>query len=261
MKTTVYRVGINLTEYRKRMHQSIIMSAGITFGVMLIVMICAVLLTVQAYSSRLTTLEAEHAAQLAAVDEEYQNQIDYLNYAHKTEADGYQTVIDELSEYTNQRVADSQELFEYARKYYYVFRDAPDNSGLTMDDIVYLDDLCKEENLNPHLMWCIYDNESGYITTIDNYSGSSARGLGQVLASTGKSIYENILQLGSYDHSMAYDSKINMQLTVELISRNIGSGLYNAIALYSGDSSGAYYNKLLQTAREHGVDIQSTGYQ
>ena len=148
-----------------------------------------------------------------------------------------------------------------ARKYWYVFRDAPDNSGLTMDDMVYLDNLCKERDLNPHIMWCIYDNESGYTEVIDNYSGSSARGLGQVLKSTGESIYENILQLGTYSHEYAYDAQVNMQITVELIDRNIDSGLYNAIALYSGDSSGGYYNQILATATDHGVSLSDTGYQ
>lgn len=260
MQQQTYRVGVNITEYRKRLVRYSSIAAFCSAIVMTILMVVCLqnqkvyyegLLdsTVQEYNEQITQLQGDHNTVVNNMKEESQQQIDSL-----------QATIDELTSQVEQRKASSSEVFEYARKYWYIFRDAPDNSGLTMDDIIYLDDLCKEDNLNPHLMWCIYDNESGYTAKIDNPT-STARGLGQVLRSSGKSYYENVLQIGSYSHELAYDPRINMQITEEMIARNMGSGIQNAIALYSGDSSGAYYNKLVQTAAEHGVSIADTSYQ
>lgn len=217
------------------------------------------------YNQLLETMETQHAEELASAIESTKNRylavLEAKTDEYDTQTQEQAVEIQSLTEQLNQRRADGVEMFELARKYWYVYKDAPDNHGLSIDDIVYLDDLCKEDDLNPHIMFCIYDLESGYTARIDNYGGSSARGLGQVIASTGKSMYENVLNLGYYDHSYAYNPQVNMLITEKMIARNIDSGLYNAIALYSGDQTGWYYNRVLQTAAEHGVDISDTSYQ
>lgn len=257
MEKRMYYVGVHADRFRK---QTFYKFAGLTIA-MMIAMVAIMVVAMDAVSSyyqdQINRISQTYAQNLEVLETKYQGQIDELN----TTIEEQNTLVETLTAETTAQRADSAEMFELARKYWYVFRDAPDNSGLTMDDMAYLDNLCKEKDLNPHIMWCIYDNESGYTAVIDNFSGSSARGLGQVLKSTGKAMYENIMKLGTYSHDMAYDPQINMNITTTMIDRNIDSGLKNAIALYSGDATGAYYNKILATAANHGVSLSDTGYQ
>lgn len=233
----------------------------ITMAVMMSIMAYCMSAMAAQYENHLSEVQSDYEIQIQQIRAEYETEISELSASYESQLDEKTAQIELLTEQVNQRSADSNELFELARKYWYVFRDAPDNSGLTMDQIVLIDDLCKEDNLNPHIMMCIYKQESGFTSVIDNYGDSGARGLGQVMPATGKSIYEDILGLGSYTHDMAYDPTVNILITEELIARNIDSGLYNAIACYSGDSSGGYYSKLLSVANEYGVDITNTSYQ
>lgn len=257
MEKRMYYVGVRADRFRK---QTFYKFAGLTIA-MMIAMVAIMVVAMDAVSSyyqdQINRISQTYAQNLEVLETKYQGQIDELNATIEEQ----NTLVETLTAETTAQRADSAEMFELARKYWYVFRDAPDNSGLTMDDMAYLDNLCKEKDLNPHIMWCIYDNESGYTAVIDNFSGSSARGLGQVLKSTGKAMYENIMKLGTYSHDMAYDPQINMNITTTMIDRNIDSGLKNAIALYSGDATGAYYNKILATAANHGVSLSDTGYQ
>lgn len=257
MEKRMYYVGVRADRFRK---QTFYKFAGLTIA-MMIAMVAIMVVAMDAvssyYQNQINKISQTYAQNLEVLETKYQGQIDELNATIEEQ----NTLVETLTAETTAQRADSAEMFELARKYWYVFRDAPDNSGLTMDDMAYLDNLCKEKDLNPHIMWCIYDNESGYTAVIDNFSGSSARGLGQVLKSTGKAMYENIMKLGTYSHDMAYDPQINMNITTTMIDRNIDNGLKNAIALYSGDATGAYYNKILATAANHGVSLSDTGYQ
>lgn len=248
-RETIY-IGVRAEYFRKRVYMEAFVASAVVCIVAVIAMCMYHISSIQGYKDQIAALQLANQENLVVVEQSYQAEIDDLTNQVKT-----------LTERVEQREASSAETFELARKYWYVFRDAPDNSGLTMDDVTYLDDLCKEADLNPHLMWCIYDHESGYTAVIDNYSGSSARGIGQVLASTGKSYYENILQLGTYSHDYAYDVQTNMLITVTMIARNISSGISNAIALYSGDSTGGYLQTLYSIASDHDVDISQTSYQ
>lgn len=233
----------------------------ITMAVMMSIMVYCMNAMAAQYENYMSAVQSDHTIQIQQIRSDYEAQIKELIAGYDTQLEEQAAQIELLTEQVNQRSADSNELFELARKYWYVFRDAPDDSGLTMDQIVLIDDLCKEDDLNPHIMMCIYKQESGFTAVIDNYSDSGARGLGQVMPATGKSIYENVLGLGSYTHDMAYNPSVNILITEELIARNVDGGLYNAIACYSGDTSGGYYSKLLSVANEYGVDITDTSYQ
>lgn len=155
----------------------------------------------------------------------------------------------------------TEEVFALSQNYWYVLRDMTENVGFGIEEIAYLDTLCKEENLNPHIMWCFYDVESEYNSQVDNYSGSSARGLGQILESTAKYLYEEKLGLGDYTHDMAYNVKTNMLLTVTLVMEYIDDGLQYTVEKYSGDTSGTYYNKFMEAAEDHQVDVSVVTYE
>lgn len=153
--------------------------------------------------------------------------------------------------------AEQAEDFNLIKRYYYVLRDAPDNSGLSIDTIRYLDEQCKAWNVNPHWMWAIYDVESTFRTKCDNPK-SSARGLGQTLASSARDYWENILGhgKGSYSHEMAYDPYVNMEITVAMIGRNLqaNGSMESSIWLY-GDRTSTYFGKVLAAGQRHGVTL------
>lgn len=250
-----------LRERTKQIRAEMFRGFAIMFVIACVLMVCAAVLLLRMqsamYEDRINSITMEYETELTSMETNHANELAYYKDL-TTEYDG---IITELTTKLNDNRSESVDLFELCRKYWYVFRDAPDNSGLSLEDLVYLDELCKEDDLNPHIMTAIYKHESGFTAEIDNYGGSSARGLGQVLSSTGKSIWENILQLGTYTHDMAYDPTVNITITEELISRNIDSGLYNAIAAYSGDSTGKYYGEFVAIAEGYGQDITDTSYQ
>lgn len=260
MYTKMYRIGTNAREYHRRLVRYCTLTAIIVGAVMLVFMALAMNAMETYYTNEMNALTASYDEALTQVTQQYETEISNLRESNEARIREYDTLLWTYTKLRAEKESDSKYIFELCRKYWYVFRDAPDNSGLTMDDIIYQDELAKEKDFNPHIMWCIYDIESNYTVWIDNKT-SSARGIGQVLASTGKSLYENILQLGAYQHTMAYNAETNMTLATELITRNIDGGLYNAIVLYSGDTSGGYYNKVLATAKDHKVSITDTSYQ
>lgn len=142
------------------------------------------------------------------------------------------------------------------KEYSYIFKSLPSNSDLTVDHLIYSLEMCKEWNVNPQLMWAIYDVESEFNTKCDS-SKSTARGLGQVLESTAEEYWEVILHHGhgSYYHSMAYDPYVNIEITTCIIGRNLEKGtLEDALNAY-GDQTDTYISRVLSAAERHGYTI------
>ena len=143
--------------------------------------------------------------------------------------------------------------FTTLAKYWYVFKNALPRSTVTPEMIIYLDTKCQERNVNPHMMWIIYYLESKWDETAVN-SKSNATGLGQIIPSTGKAYWLNILKHDSFSTSMLLDPYVNIDITVEHIARDLqaGKGLSGAINHYSGGASG--YLKVMQdTASRFGI--------
>lgn len=132
------------------------------------------------------------------------------------------------------------------------------DEGISTDLILFMDEQCREWNLNPQFVWCIVELESKFDPNADNLAGSSARGLGQIIKGTGKYLWEDILgnPEGSYYHDMAYDPYINIQLICAHLgsSFNNGSLLEGAVKAYSGGTAG-YMEKLMNIATSHGYDL------
>lgn len=132
------------------------------------------------------------------------------------------------------------------------------DSGLSSDLVLFMDEQCQKWDINPHLMWAIIETESRYNPNVDNSEGSSARGLGQIVVNTARNMYENVLGhgTGSYNHQMAYDPYVNIQMICALI----GTGLQNentleyAINRYSGGVSG-YLEHIQGVAASHGISL------
>ena len=189
-------------------------------------------------------------------EKQYESEIQQVEAANKAKL----TIYSGMGAIQENETLTTDQAFQLSQKYWYVLRDMTESSGFGITEIKYLDDICKEKNLNPHIMWCIYDIESGYNAGLDNYTGSSGRGLGQLLSDTAQYLYEDVLCLGTYTHDMAYDPRTNMLLTVSLVDFYIEEGLEYTIQKYSGDSSGVYWNKFQETAKDHNVDVTTVTY-
>lgn len=263
MHTRRYRVGIDINKYFRLLILCCIITAAIA-------VIGTAVIIGSIFAGAYSELESKYnTAQEKAtmydvlyeshmeLTEDYNEAISYI----KTKEIEIQTLTAEntaltaeIEEMNAQKTAD----FDTLRQFWYVFKEAPDNSGLTVDALLYSDEVCKEWDVNPAWMWHIYFKESGYDVDIDNYGGSGARGLGQVMPSTGKSFWENILGhgAGSFSVEMLYDPKVNIEITTCLIGRNIAtSSMSNALELYSGGGGTAYWNRVVNAAAEHGITL------
>lgn len=144
-----------------------------------------------------------------------------------------------------------EELYD---KYEYAIIDRANNrTDITYENLETLEKSCQTYNIDPDLILSIAMVESNGQADAANIS-SSARGLGQFLSSTGKYVYEDIMENGtdSYNHDMAFNSEVNLAMMVAYINylRNHNNSLVNAIKSYCGDTSKngnfvySYINKL-----------------
>lgn len=253
-----YRVGVDIGKYTRNFIIGCVMSAAITLAAASVIL----LMLFQIKWEQMTTYyEGEISAlneTLTNIEAEHQRELDELNAKHEAEVAELKNNLEELDElYTNLNNAKAAD-FDFYKDYWYVFRDAPANSGISLELIRFVDEKCQEWDVNPQWMWAIYDLETGFDTNLDNAAGSGARGLGQVMPSTGKEIWERILGhgAGSYTHRMAYDPFVNAEITVTHIGRNIAIGsMSNAIQLYSGGGGQSYWSIVIDKGKNHGVTL------
>ena len=138
---------------------------------------------------------------------------------------------------------------ELYNKYEYVIYDTEGKrTDITYDEIQYAEDLVASKGYSPDLLFGIVMVESeGNRTAENTYSG--ARGYGQVMAETGKYVYENMLKEGIYYHDYAYNGKTNIRIVatyLEYLIKN-KSSMFGVIKQYSGRSDShtyAYMNRV-----------------
>lgn len=271
METHIYRVGAyDVARIEKLLIRFAAIGVGV--GATLVLIISSIIFgivyhqqkvyydgQIEEYTTTINTLTANHQTRSAQADQtlrdtinEYENK--YTVYTEEIDALNYR-IADleaEVLRLTSEQTAD----FERLKDYLYIFTDSPKNSGLTIDHIKWSWECCEKWNVNPQLMWAIYEVESD-LNPKDDSSLSSARGLGQVLESTATDIWEGVLGhgKGSYTHTMAYDPYVNIEITTCLLGRNLSNGtLEDAIWLY-GDRTDSYHGKVMNAAADHGYSI------
>lgn len=271
METKIYRVGAyDVARIEKLLIQFALIGVGI--GVVISIIITGTIFSIayhqqktyyedqiETYSAKLTTLVVDYEGQLDTADQVLRDTVTtyddkYATYTDQIDALNFQ-IADleaEILRLSSAQTAD----FEMLKNYLYIFTDSPTNSGLTIDHIKWSWECAKTWNVNPQLMWAIYEVESDLNPKTDN-AKSSARGLGQVLESTAKEIWEDVLGHGpgSYKHTMAYDPYVNIEITTCLLGRNLANGtMEDAIWLY-GDRTESYYGKVINAATDHGYTL------
>ena len=212
------------------------------------------------YVTRLTNLSQEHDRYIQQVETQIADAVEVYKVQEReylTEIGELNTEIDNLNARIDALNEEKVYEFEQLRQFWYVFKNAPANSGLTVDHLLFSIEQGKLWGVSPRLMWAIYDVESDFNPRCDSTSGSSARGLGQTLESTAREIWEKVLGhgSGSYNHNMAYDPYVNIEISTCLMGRNLAQGtLEDAIWLY-GDRTESYYGYVTSAATNHGFTL------
>lgn len=187
---------------------------------------------------------------------------DTLDIVHEMN-EKYNTLYTEYEKYQEDVGYSSLTMYEIAKKYDYIFGDVPARSELTFENLIYMDQLAKDADLNPHVIAKVFKRESNYDSKAKN-STSTATGLGQFLISTGDEVYHKLLgYTGTYNHSvMATNPKLNIEMTVAYLDylRSYRGSLHGALKSYSGGSSEYADDIFNRVKRELNVSTVDPGY-
>lgn len=246
---------------QEKLQREIMFLLGIFVGAISIVIITVLLMynQQQRYGSKISALNQE-ITEINDAHEQALLEFQASLAAAKEETANVQAQYDT---YVTDMETKNDATFAVLQKYWYVFKEANAAGGLSIEMIQYADRLCKEKDVNPHMVWAIIDVESDYNTQAKS-SKSSATGLGQLLASTAKSIYENYMGngSGSYDRSMARNGYTNLNIMINYLAYLKAN--YNdasrMIAGYSGDISGTYYGWYAKEMNQYGHSPTTISY-
>lgn len=256
LETRRYRMGVN----RRLYHQRLIISCLSC----LILGVGATLVVGHAYFyDHDEVLAAVHEKEISGLIDHYETRL-ATTTAELTEA---KEIAEEQLEEVERLYAAQQELsaadFNLLHKYWFLFRYGPTNGTITLDAIRYADDQCKKWDIDPYWLWYIYNQESDWnIHDVNIISG--ARGIGQVLPSTGQAYWEKVLGhgAGSFNVMMLNDIFVNIEITTAHLGRDLanGSTFKQALNHYSGGGGDAYIRGVQQRAARHGITLSLTEY-
>lgn len=188
--------------------------------------------------------------ELSQIDDNYASQISDLQAIISEKDTRYEDTIESFSNEESVKL-------ELVQKYSYLVQKVDPSGGFTLGMIYYTDEICKELDINPHMIFAIFDIESDYDVNAKS-SRSSAQGLGQILSSTAKSIYEGYMgnPSGSYTHDMSLDGYTNIEIVANYIKylKDHYSSVKVMINGYSGDQSGTYYEWYVAQMKANGQD-------
>lgn len=169
------------------------------------------------------------------------------NNVLKDSVSGMKDTIDTLDSSNAKLIKDNKSLSSDLKKFtkrselydkyeYAVYNKSGDRTDLKYDQIATGEELMEKAGIDPDLLFGIIMTESGGNEKASN-STSTARGFGQMLAGTGEYVYEDILNLGTYNHSMAYNGDTNIRMVVGYLgylknTRHMSA--YNTIKAYRG---------------------------
>lgn len=213
------------------------------------------------FESQINQLKVAHQQETKKLTDSYENELIEMESKVMLLSENNQLLRDQFND-----LRKSEEVtFSTLQKYWYVFKDAPKDSGLTLSDIVHLDKVCKEQDVNPDVMCAIFNVESDYRIKCRS-TLSTATGLGQVLKGTGKYIYNTLLSnTDPYDHSMALNAKTNMTMSVRYVRYLLDKCNQNttkAIQYYNGGKNKeAYARWVFKESANVGCPIITSHYQ
>lgn len=132
------------------------------------------------------------------------------------------------------------------------------DTDITDEQLLYIKEKATDIGIDPLFILCTFYNESRGLTTVNNDS-TNCRGYGGIAPDTGRYIYEEYLGhgKGTYDHQMAYDPYINIDISISTWNHLLeywDGNIYSAMRNYSGMKSYEdwYFNKISNKLAEVG---------
>lgn len=133
-----------------------------------------------------------------------------------------------------------------------------ERTDITYDQLKTGVDIMQQNNIDPALLFAIIMTESHGIEDAKNPT-STATGYGQILESTGKSVYEKYMGngKGSFDTSMLVDGDKNVEITAYYIDYCIknNSDIYKALLAYRGTEDESWERKVDSYLNAFGTSI------
>ena len=146
----------------------------------------------------------------------------------------------------------------YDKYSYALYNKRGERNDITFDQLVTGEDILLRVNCDPDILWGFIGTESGGDEDAKN-PNSTATGHGQILASTGKSVYENIMGNGpgTFNSSMLLDGDINIRIASEYLAylKENSSSIYEVVDKYAGEHNEAYYKKMDETLKKGGTSL------
>ena len=171
-------------------------------------------------------IDAQSRAVKLKLEAEYYLSI-MTNVAYRLElenqelVDDNQTLMKEFDELNAdyEELSEREELFD---KYEYaIIRSNHTRTDITYDNLKHLEDIAREEGISQDgidLCLSFVMNESNGIENAAN-AVSSARGYGQLLSSTGRFCYTELMGNSSYNHNVdAMDGEKNLEMTLRYLA-------------------------------------------
>lgn len=138
-----------------------------------------------------------------------------------------------------------EELYD---KYSYILYDTSGKrNDITFNQLKTSESILVKNGLDPNILYAIIKVESNGYENAKN-KNSTATGYGQLLVSTGKSIYENYMNKGkgSFSHSILYNGDTNIIIASNYLVylKKHSNNIYQVVNGYRGMNDRAYTTKL-----------------
>jgi exonuclease VII small subunit len=181
-----------------------------------------------------------------AMYSDYTSSLEYVSQCETT-IQQLNEVVDELDEQAKSLATSNEEYYQTIQQYeqreelfdkyeYAIERTNGTRTDITYEQLINLEELTAEKNVDTDLVLSICMVESNGIEDAKNPI-STARGYGQFLASSGKYVYEDIMEAGVYDHSYALNGDTNFTMMVyylDYLEDKFSGNLYKCIEFYRG---------------------------
>ncbi len=146
----------------------------------------------------------------------------------------------------------------YDKYEYVIFYDGK-RTDMKYSMVAYGENIMKKENIDPNMLFGLVMVESRGKEKAQNPT-SSARGFCQLIDTTAKSLYEKVLNKGSYRHDYAFNGYINLELGAKLIAGNMEEyrgNTYTTIQLYRGiEDVRSYYTAVDKFVSRGGTSLR-----
>jgi hypothetical protein len=147
------------------------------------------------------------------------------------------------------------ELFD---KYEYAVYNGKKRTSFTYSQLQLAEDIMEEKGMDANLLLAIAMTESGGNEKIQSKI-STARGYGQFLSGTGKFVYEDLMNAGTYNHNYALNGSTNIKLMANYLKYLQGtrSNIYGIIESYRGvKNCTGYMNKVNSYLVQGGTSLE-----